>query len=298
MHLPTISHFPTEASIKSGKRILVLMTGGYDSTYILNALMSKDIANIDVLHLQPSFIGAKARYEERAINAIVAELKATYPDNRFTIKEVFTSKTDVWAGHMRDSQAAMWPALTAGFYDPAKHDCVVLGYNYDDTGNSNVESVVKLWETMFDVSFPEEPPLKLYLPLLHHYKNNIIDGMPPNLAKHVWTCEGISRDRSKTDFTEACGECNKCQELLSILAAHPNTARYILAQPAHQRLPSILLRSAQKVSEDLIRVQVGAKEKVPDPMDDVITIDYDPKAEDNGFTLRKFHYPSRTLTHD
>lgn len=64
---------------------------------------------------------------------------------------------------------------------------------------------------------------------------------------------------------------------------------------------NLLFVSAEPIKYSIAtiaRVEEVMKERACPPIDDIITIDYDPKAADNGYALRKFHYPSRALTHD
>ena len=222
-----------------GKSILILWSGGYDSTYLVQKCLRSeyyDTVNTAYVELKNNKVQSMA--EVSALNKLIEHFKAEYPNKLVhlgTVASISLLTYDV----MLLAQPLLW-AISA-MYCP-NVDEVAIGYVSGDCAISYLNDLHAVWSAMGEFRF--DPVPKLTFPLSKFDKEYIYQGVK-SIEHMIWYCErpivthtdqptpdpSITQEYPNDSIEAyslgkkfvACGRCDSCQRHDKHRPAEPTT---------------------------------------------------------------------------
>ena len=213
-------HLPNDNKGDEGSQetVLLLFSGGMDSTYLLHYYLSQTDLSVHAHYISmrhPSIQRWKA--EDIAVNNIIEYCQQHYRPFEFSSSSV---EVGDWPYIGMDSNVQLTMACRLAPNLPGALVSVVRGRCADDIINEKQQSVDKtgqiqaLWTALHD-SISEQNRHRInpvtYCPLADSgvFKKDIIQDMPPALLSLCWSCR---TPIMKGDVLTMCGSCHTCQQ--------------------------------------------------------------------------------------
>lgn len=190
---------------------VILFSGGYDSTYLLNKIM-KEEKSVTIISIKSNLLGEnKVKRETEARKRILDYLKAKYYNCKVTeIGAEINLDTAINSGL---AQPLLWlPFMQMLVMDNADYQ---LNFSYicDDQATIHMDDFIKILELSRHFQFCDNRNISVYFPLRYYYKRDIISGLVNEdkfLFENATSCEGL-------EDKQFCGECVPCKCLRSTL---------------------------------------------------------------------------------
>jgi 7-cyano-7-deazaguanine synthase in queuosine biosynthesis len=213
------------------KNILMCVSGGYDSTYLLiKNLQNGD--NVYPVYVHVSCIyPIKQRIEITNVRRLIKKLKRKYnnlhdlveKEMRIEpIRDIFSTQPIFW-------MLALFNEVRKQRHIFNKEEAEVqIGYIATDGAIDYIHEIKAYWKALFSFSDPSPKWTipKLCFPLLKYNKTQIIkklENYDKEILASCWTCENpkvIKTKRRKDNtiemYVEACGSCPPCENLQNI----------------------------------------------------------------------------------
>jgi 7-cyano-7-deazaguanine synthase in queuosine biosynthesis len=211
------------------KTVLVLASGGFDSTYLIMKNLREGNCVIP-LYIKSMVDSYQRKYEIKALQAIVSEFQKLYPKkvktNKFSesyLCDFIQYESNFWCGGYHGfplQQPIVWMLGAASFINkdttPPEIDEIQLGYVMEDHALSWLKEIKKLFKaimgmsmmTHFAVNGKEYKLPKVTFPIIKLSKYDIYGSIErdcPSIFKLCVTCETPNEDGS------ACGHCHSCE---------------------------------------------------------------------------------------
>lgn len=214
-----ISSYPKTHSGSSGKRVLLMFTGGLDSTYLLRKLLSEGNM-VDLLYVTGVACSKKHENELIARQQIIDTFKADESlPGRIVAEQIANLRQysmDNDNVGMAFQQVLPWFYSLMKHVNPEKHKYAAMGYVNGDSVAYWLPKVEIAWRELMQVVYPIEdandPILKLALPLMTTTKRTIIKSLGRDLLSKIWVCElpiSVTSDDAPK-YKSACDQCPAC----------------------------------------------------------------------------------------
>jgi 7-cyano-7-deazaguanine synthase in queuosine biosynthesis len=192
------------------KRILMLFSGGLDSTWLLYNRVKEGCA-VDVFYAKGGQSQFKQECEKQRRELIKAwiEEHAT-EENPADITEVRDNQVEVQFGaakHASWRQAIGWLVSALAVVDYTKHGCVEIGYVMGDEISQHLHDIQDAWKSLWKFSKMGDP-IPLEFPLRITSKYDILKQLPGELYKLTWVCELPVMEEGGA--LRACEHCHAC----------------------------------------------------------------------------------------
>ena len=188
--------------MKSIKRVLCLVSGGLDSTYMVLKYLEKGYY-VDMLYVVISNNKNKTSRELISINKFIKYI------NNTKYKESYTfTKTDKIYVNVNDNKyfQIILPLIYSLLdYIEKYHTTVSIGYVVSDDMVSFIDDIKKIWNS-FKGIYNNLPTITF--PILKTHKIEIYNTLPDELKKSITWCE--SSDKVDT----SCGNCIPCKKMI------------------------------------------------------------------------------------
>lgn len=190
-------------------RILMLFSGGLDSTWLLYNRVKEGHA-VDTFYAKGGQSQYKKECEKERRELIKAWIEQHAPEDKpAKITEVLPGQVEVQFGaakHGAWRQAISWLVSALEVVDHTKHDCVEIGYVMGDEICQHFHDIQDAWRSLWKFSKLGDP-IPLEFPLKITSKYSILLGMPGELYKLTWVCELPQLDEG---VLKPCGTCHAC----------------------------------------------------------------------------------------
>lgn len=202
--------------------ILVMFSGGVDSTFMLYHYLKNTDYNIHVHHISLRYPSEPRWEEEDMASRKVVEYCKNIRDFEYT-----ESRFDIdfykYVGRDSDTQLLVASKVAPNLKGNVR---VALGWQYRDirsdvfTGRMDNKVSEKLWSALcnsMDAPFGENVSRKLLFPLIYlkMTKKNIIQEMQGELLKLTWSCRKPIVDENSCSYP--CGHCRVCKQIKETL---------------------------------------------------------------------------------
>lgn len=182
------------------KKVLLLWSGGLDSTYLLcdNLFEGNEV---ETVYLEIKNNERKVKREKDAIQKITEEiyrLKIGQHFERSLGLEVVLYDTNC----LQLNQPLTW-LYGLAFHNLTKVDEIQIGYCMNDDAISFIEDIKRVWEAYKPFFYEGEQP-KLVFPLIKKKKTSMFTMLPESIRNMIVFCEKPNGDID-------CGECSACK---------------------------------------------------------------------------------------
>lgn len=190
-------------------RILMLFSGGLDSTWLLYNRVKEGHA-VDTFYAKGGQSALKQDCEKPRRELIKTWIEKHAPEDKpAKITEVPPGQVQVQFGAAKYkawSQAIGWIVTALEVVDHTKHDCVEIGYVMGDEICQHFHDMQDAWKSLWKFSKAGDP-VPLNFPLRITSKYDILKQLPRELYKLTWVCE--LPDYEGEELTP-CGRCHAC----------------------------------------------------------------------------------------
>ena len=193
---------------KPRKKILVLWSGGLDSTYLVYMLLQQG-HTVCASYVELQNNDSKVRAERRAIESLLKEFKK-YPYFKY-VGTAATIEINGDAKKLRYRQTLLWLLAAAYKIDPT-YDEVTFGYVMNDDMISYLEDIRNIWNSFSALSYDGLPKLSFYL--TKEKKSDVYNLLPEKFRRHVVWCE---LPHKVQDRFISCGKCIPCKRMTTLL---------------------------------------------------------------------------------
>lgn len=190
----------------SKKNVYVLWSGGMDSTYLIQKLLTEnDNVNVTTGYVEVMNNVNKTKNELKAIKKLLPILTSKYGDRFSHMGIVY--KTDVICPSMRFGleQMPLWISALVST-TPVETDLLCLGYVMCDCAISylkELQDLIKAYNKISDIKLP-----KLTFPISKYPKWMILEKLDKQLKPHVVWCENpVEVDNE----LKPCKRCEACK---------------------------------------------------------------------------------------
>lgn len=194
----------------STKRPLLLVSGGLDSTYMLQEALLQ--SHVDVLYVEAGQCVKKVQAEKLARAAIFGKLiertEVLPEDQRYHIRNYLEYKavSFVDAPALVASQSPVWLIAALYHFDPSIHSEVRIAYVMGDDALIYRHEMQKAWENLCLLT--KGVAIPMVFPLMGWRKEHILQRVMPYLLEFVWVCE---LPQWKGNTIVACHRCRPCK---------------------------------------------------------------------------------------
>lgn len=209
----------------SDKHPLIVFSGGMDSTYLLWKALEQ--GNVHTCYLNATQSQDKVPMEIAARKLITPVLERLTGNKVLTDSVLNYNKgkklyvtTDGYDQNVNDpspedmtwGQAYLWIFGLLQLSNYRIHSEIQMGYILGDSISCRLDNIQQAWYHL--QMFSKYKPLELNFPISLREKSQILDELPRELIRHIWTCElpAVSVDAFHEKTYEPCGHCHACRE--------------------------------------------------------------------------------------
>lgn len=208
----------------TGKRPLLLLSGGLDSTYILFKYPTADTIRVEVKNSWE-----KVKREQEAVQRV-----REYINHRNLGKDQGRHDVKEYTIEGRNFGFTQMPVWFIKLFEASHPDChtsAMVGYCDGDQAAESIAWLVTAWDALWRAVRPGAEIVPLYFPASKITKVQMLQEMPDELIKLTWSCEAL--------YGTEAGECGQC------FPCHRKLFEYIRAKKTHL-LPDSLFIPATK----------------------------------------------------
>lgn len=191
---------------------LILLSGGLDSTYLLQNQLYQ-MGGADVLYVNGGQHPIKQDAELKARRKIIDHFNNNYPHKVEAEWECLNSRSIVGNDNHKWSQPPAWIMGALTCIQPGRHSELQIGYVNDDSLSFgyNLHHVEKAWYHLQKISVVAEEPVPIKFPLMYMSKVEILRNLDKRLLDDIWICE------TPKDIDTPCGKCKPCKLMKTTL---------------------------------------------------------------------------------
>jgi len=200
--------------------VVIMASGGVDSTYLLWKLLNETTVPIHAHHISLQVHGLQRHdCEGLAFQRITKYLNDNIRPFSWTTS-VIGYESFPYRGWDTDTQLLMGARCAANL--PAKKITVMLGVTADDNHKPIIQAridrdvISTLWSALLNSIDPEVSKKinpELELPIGNMFKHEIVSELPDELLDLTWSCRQPVRENNTI---RACGNCEPCKALKAI----------------------------------------------------------------------------------
>jgi len=183
------------------KNIVILFTGGLDSTYLLYKNL-KEGNHVDIIYTKIQNNPEKTQSEIHAIDEIIVEMNRLFSPCSISFKYNSVEINALADGIRLKQLPSHMLTVMHGIHDLQSE--VQLGYCMNDDMVSYIEDLKKLYESWMPFCAPGMP--NITFPLLKIHKIDMLRELPKSLRDLVFSCE------NPPELCKPCGECDSCRK--------------------------------------------------------------------------------------
>ena len=186
----------------TSKTILILASGGLDSTYLMWKALEEGHKVIPV-YVEIMNNSPKAERERKALDEIIRKLRKKYGGESIAVERTIMSLDVESRNECTMAQAPIW--LLSLIFSPLKDvDEVHIGYVMGDCGVSYISELKRIW-TMYKQNFmSNRAEATLKFPLIKFHKHDLMDQLPNEIFQLTVFCESSINGND-------CGSCVPCK---------------------------------------------------------------------------------------
>jgi 7-cyano-7-deazaguanine synthase in queuosine biosynthesis len=208
------------------KKILLALSGGFDSTYLLIKNLQEGNRVKPIYIYAYNVHPAKRLIEITTVKKLIKTLQKKF-DNLDDLEEVLNKQHCI--NGIISTQPIMW---LLGLFEEVKkenytfYDEVQIAYIMGDTAVSFQNELQAFWKSFFAFSYPvtetDKYP-KLVFPLIKYSKDLVLNELRHydySIVNNCWTCEAPkyiikkpTKSIEKIIYIEPCGTCHTCTNL-------------------------------------------------------------------------------------
>lgn len=185
-----------------GRRPLVLLSGGLDSTFLAFYLLQK--TDIDILYVKAAQGIAKIEAEQYAREKVIKWLGRHAKYKIVNSYEVDVSAVPTTEDHSF-AQPLSWIYAAMNECHGQRHYSVMISYVMGDQICQHIPYFHTAWDALNFIS--KHNKVDLEFPLRRMTKSMILEAMPIELVNLTWVCELPIKKRTRY---KACGHCTAC----------------------------------------------------------------------------------------
>ena len=203
---------------RNKKHVMVLFSGGLDSTYLIWKNLKK--GNI----VKPVYIEIKNNKNKSIVEIqqaklLVEEFKKEFSDQIEEFKIVSEFRVNSFRSIVTFSQPLIW-VLSVLFGIEKHYDEINIGYVIGDCAISFLREIRNLYKSTLPFTDEKKLP-KLKFPIMKESKYSMLYELPENYVKLITSCEapvllkyGIKlNNNERYRFFEPCGMCEVCKKI-------------------------------------------------------------------------------------
>lgn len=192
-------------------RVLLLFSGGFDSTAALIYLLTKTKYKVDALHLCPATNLGKI--EAECCRNIRQYCKKYRPFRYF--KKNLDRIPYVVSMNVTRREAALW--CNKQFRNKSVYKYVVFGRIKLDVRRNFYQRSSDAESKWRDAVLPQiARKTEFYFPIKDWSKKKVVDFIPDDLIPFVWSCQKPMRDAA-TKRPKGCKKCSSCKDMRRLL---------------------------------------------------------------------------------
>lgn len=229
--------------IGTNKDVLIFFTGGFDSTYLLEANL-KAGNRVTCIYTKINNNETKTKAELAVIDEIIEVLNRKYSVNlNIIVNEIMVS------GGSSVALPQVPVHIFSALYGIRNHySSVQIGYCMNDDAISFLSEIKKAYNSfqpMFDFKMPN-----LIFPLMQISKYEMITDFSEELLKLVYSCENdfSFSEIDEDPILEPCGKCVPCKKYLSL--AESDYRFNYATRLIHQKSKELKLVASQEPLDD------------------------------------------------
>ena len=194
------------------KTVIVLFSGGLDSTYLVWKNLKEGNTVIPV-YFEIENNENKAILEKNRINLLYNEF---YREFEKIKRPYFPLSVSVSSGmnNLSFKQVPIW-LLGLLYFQHYDANEIHIGYTGNDDVLGIIQDINKIYKSYQIINFEKLIPIKFPLSKIH--KNNFIKELPKKYFDLVVSCENPTIHNKKSKFITytPCGECAACQRIIN-----------------------------------------------------------------------------------
>ena len=190
------------------KRIVILFSGGLDSTYLAWRNL-KDGHEVVLKTIKIENNENKTKMEMTAIDKIHAELYKEF-SNKVTLDKEFV-KVNIntsFTCSLRFSQMPIW--IFSSLFLSSDFDEIQIGYVMNDDAVSHIGDLKRMYSSYQPIYSRKLP--KLSFPIIKRKKYELLEELPNNYKNLVVFCETPNINEDGTN--RECGTCHSCKRYM------------------------------------------------------------------------------------
>lgn len=211
-------HVRLKAREIAAKRVLIMFSGGVDSTNMLLREMEAGMV-IDLVYV--TGVADPIKHEaELHRRAMIIDVMRNDPElkghiHSDTIVDMSGYRTNE---SMKFQQLLPWFSALMMVTDPAVHTHAAMGYISGDSICYNLPSVGYAWEQLLSAVYGNDAKVVLSYPLIYRTKPALLRELPKAYRELVWVCESPEgHDISIPNHKQFCWTCAACKTLKGAL---------------------------------------------------------------------------------
>lgn len=204
------------------KHPLILFSGGMDSSYLLDVVLTK--SPVYTLYVDGGQGELKVKQELAARHAVITAIYKEHSANRTTIHTIlgdFYEKSfsnfggDLFQRFTGFKQVQSWLLAALLHANPEIVSEVQMAYCADDQMVLRINELKMAWEGLWKLSY-SEPLVPITFPLIDAFvsKLSVVRNIPSYIRDKTWVCELPVIQGKKV---LPCGRCPACAKLIGTL---------------------------------------------------------------------------------
>lgn len=193
------------------KNVVVLFSGGLDSTYLVWKNL-KDGNIVTPIYIEVKNNEIKVKLEEYYSKKLMELFKEEYGDKIKPLKTIMSVDLFESGDYLNFKQVPIW-IFGMVFINSGLYDEIQVGYVIGDDAIGYVSDIEHIYHS-FNRIMSEQLPLKF--PLIKILKYDIINWLPKKYIDLTYSCENpkiIKELDNGYDF-ELCGDCPACKKII------------------------------------------------------------------------------------
>lgn len=194
------------------KKVIVLFSGGLDSTYLLWKNLE------DGNEVQPVYISIKNNYnkvkvEKQQTKKLYSKFHEKYGDKIKRVENILDFELITTNYSVNLAQIPIWISGIL-YYQSKRYDEIQIGYVMNDDAVSYIDVFKKIYESYSEILNEKIP---IHFPLVKYSKVNIINNLPEEYHELITACENprILNEKYLEDIEyKPCGYCDACDGII------------------------------------------------------------------------------------
>jgi len=229
--------------ISNPKKVIVLFSGGLDSTYLLYK-NAKEGNIVQPVYIELKNNENKTIVEKQQAKLIINELHNEFGYNVRSL-DIISSIEIYNASNVNFPQPLLW-AISIPFVTGIEYKEVQIGYVLGDDAIAYLEDIKHLYESTKSFSYKFTP---IKFPLIKKHKHDLLSELPQKYHNLITSCEnpilkhyGIKLYNNSYRFYEPCCDCISCKKIITHNYFSSEIIKKKYSKPLYHQTQQELLR--------------------------------------------------------